>query len=587
MEWGASLVTGVSGVGSILMADIGSVATKLALFDMVDGRYRFVAGGRAVTATHPSLADVGCGVRQASQQVELAIGRPLFGDAGLISPESVEGVGVDLFGVAGSCRGPLRILALGAMDEASLRSLLVGALDASVQLIGSLSWQVHSNREQTYLGPILDSLSRLQPEALLLIDGVNCDSRAAVSELAQALVAIRSSVDGPMMPIVYAGERGSAEVLKEVLRGKYDCRCVDSLYGETAAESRRGLAREMSDIWVQSMVGSVPGFARVRPWMLMSPVYAPQALSMVTRFLAGHYRNEVWCVDAGASTTCVFAASRSGFLPIVREGLGVGTGADGLLASAERIGQWLPFDLSVATIGDALMNKRLRPWSIPQTVDSLLFEAALAREAVQRALGNSESRNNEAPEGLARPMLMGGLVVGCGAAIAQAPTDGLSALNLLDALEPAGIGELAIDRFSILPQLGALGASYPGPATQALISSSLYRLGTYLAPDGLVGQSTNAVTIVMERSGGKRQEVTVPFGSIQTIPLGGDEEANLEVRPHKKLDIGAGHGRSLSLKVRGGSLGIIVDARGRPISVPGKPTDRSARFQQWRSSVGG
>lgn len=573
---------GDTDVGSILMADIGSVGTKVALFDVVDGRYRFVVGGRAVTAVHPSLADVGLGVWQAAEQIQMTVGRQLVDQGGVVTPELADGTGADLFGVTTSCRGALRVLAFGVVDESSLKSALSGVCDASIQIVASISLQSALGEGETYLGRILESLRRFQPEALLLLGGPGTDARATVAELGQVLVAVHTAIDGPRFPVVFSGDRASGEVLAHLFRGKYDLRCVDDIVEESGAEAKKALEQTLSGVWAESAANGIPGFSRVRSWMTMSPVYAPQALATVTRFLASYYGAEVWCADVGATTTCVFVAAPDAFLPIVREGLGVGMGAIGAIAAAESVERWLVGRMPWTAIRDALMNKRVRPWTLPAAADALVFEAALARETIRQVLGN------DVPEvGEVRPLLRGGLVVGCGAVLAQAPTDGLSALNLLDSLQPAGIGSLAIDRLSILPQLGALGISYPVPATQALLADGLHWLGTYVAPEGTMGDSATALTLTLERSGGGRVDLEVPFGSLRVIPLGYGDQAELKVRPHKKLDVGAGKGQPASLKARGGSLGVIVDARGRPINVPSAPEERWAKLRGWRRVLEG
>lgn len=571
-----------SDVGSILMADIGSMGTKLSLFDTVNGRYRFVAGGRAVTTTHPSQADVSLGVSRACRQIELVTGRRLMDSSGVLTPEAQDGTGVELFGAAVSSRRALRVLAFGAGDESALRPMLAGVQDACIEVVGCVSLSGVLAKGETVLGRVLEALRRFQPEALLLVDGPGTDSRAVFTELAQALASLWPIDGQAQLPVVYAGEAATAAVLGEVLRGKYEVRFADGLVGEAAAGGQGSAKENLAAVWAADISNHAPGFARVQSWMSMPPIHAPRALAWITRFLSRYYETEVWCVDLGAMATSVFVATQNTFLPTIRESLGVGPGAIGLMAAAETIQGWLTTQSPPSEIRDRLMNRRVRPWVMPQSASDLIFESALARAAVQHALGN-----NAAEGGAVRPLAIGGLVIGCGAAIAQAPTDGLAALNLLDVLEPAGVVTLVVDRLSVLPQLGALGASFPMAASQVLLTDGLYRLGTCVATEGVIGQSEMAVKMLIERSDGGSVEVEVPSGALHVIPLRANEEAGLKVKPHKKLDVGAGRGEMVSLKVKGGSVGIIVDARGRPINLPSQPKDRLSWFTQWRRSVGG
>ena len=571
-----------SDIGSILMADIGSAGTKLGLIDLVDGRYRFVASGRAPTTSQASLGDVSLGIREACRQIEAVTGRQILDDGGVMCPESPDGTGIDLFGVTASCQSALRVLAFGMMDVASLQTALARVNDATAQIIGTVSLQKASPKDEGLLGRILDDLGRYQPDVLLLVDGADNENRTLISELAHVLSALPAPSDGRRMPVVYSGGSASAAVLSELLRGKYDFHPTESIRGDDTAEEQRALERKLASLWVDRVATSVPGFSLVQSWVQMPTLSAAQAQMYVTRFLARNYECTVWCVDVGAATTSVLVATRDSFAPVVREGLGVGQGAVSLLPMAESIERWLPVHVTAPAIRDLMMNKRVRPWVLPQSSADLYFETALARAAVQSALGNQSEET-----GTIRPVLLGGLVVGSGATLAQSPTDGMAALAVLDALEPAGIASLAVDRHSIFPQMGALGVSFPAVATQVLVADGLYRLGTYVAPEGVAGQGDRAVTVAVERSGGIAVEVDVPFGAVHVIPLSGREEAQLRVSPHKRLDVGGGPGQAVSLKIRGGSLGVVVDARGRPIQVPSQPRDRWAKFTQWRDAVGG
>jgi hypothetical protein len=46
------------------------------------------------------------------------------------------------------------------------------------------------------------------------------------------------------------------------------------------------------------------------------------------------------------------------------------------------------------------------------------------------------------------------------------------------------------------------------------------------------------------------------------------ERAHIEVTPERGFDVGAGPGVVVKREVRGGSVGLILDGRGRPLTVP-------------------
>ena len=91
-----------------------------------------------------------------------------------------------------------------------------------------------------------------------------------------------------------------------------------------------------------------------------------------------------------------------------------------------------------------------------------------------------------------------------------------------------------------------------------------------------------AVKVKLQRDDSSELEIKVPFGTIRRMPLRADQTGILELRPHRRLDMGMGKaGLGVKVKVRGGSLGVIIDARGRPLELPPDDRERLLRLQQW------
>ena len=63
------MVTSLVSADSLLAIDIGTTATRARIFDVVNGHYRFLAEGSAVTTTGAPFNDVGEGVRRAVDQL--------------------------------------------------------------------------------------------------------------------------------------------------------------------------------------------------------------------------------------------------------------------------------------------------------------------------------------------------------------------------------------------------------------------------------------------------------------------------------------------------------------------------------------
>ena len=60
----------------------------------------------------------------------------------------------------------------------------------------------------------------------------------------------------------------------------------------------------------------------------------------------------------------------------------------------------------------------------------------------------------------------------------------------------------------------------------------------------------------------------------------------MTVEPEKGFDCGAGPGKAVEREVRGGSVGVILDARGRPLALPADRATSSALMAGWVEALG-
>lgn len=86
-------------------------------------------------------------------------------------------------------------------------------------------------------------------------------------------------------------------------------------------------------------------------------------------------------------------------------------------------------------------------------------------------------------------------------------------------------------------------------------------------------------------SDGKRIEESLPYGELRVIPLGIDETAEIEILPGKNFDVGTGKGKPVTKKVFGGVVGIVIDTRGKPITLAKDKASRVKQLQQWAKAI--
>jgi hypothetical protein len=168
------------------------------------------------------------------------------------------------------------------------------------------------------------------------------------------------------------------------------------------------------------------------------------------------------------------------------------------------------------------------------------------------------------------------LLVGSGGVLSHAPRRAQSALMMIDAFAVEGVTELAVDSIFMMPHLGVLSTVNERAATEVFEKDCLIRLGTCVAP---VGVGKPGQTCLSVQIGG--ETLTLKVGELRRLPLADGERVHATLTPAKRFDVGAGRGVRVERTLRGGTSGLIFDARGRPLELPGSDGERVSRLVEW------
>ena len=87
---------------------------------------------------------------------------------------------------------------------------------------------------------------------------------------------------------------------------------------------------------------------------------------------------------------------------------------------------------------------------------------------------------------------------------------------------------------------------------------------------------------------GDETSFDIKQGTLEALPIPMGEAAKLRLQPLHKSDVGmGGPGRGGSVRVVGGVLGVVIDARGRPVLLPRDTTRRQDLYKKWLWTLGG
>jgi hypothetical protein len=265
--------------------------------------------------------------------------------------------------------------------------------------------------------------------------------------------------------------------------------------------------------------------------------------------------------------------------------------------------RWVPFPVDEVELRNRIKNKMIRPTTIPQTLEDLVIEQAICREALRlsfeqhRALavglkGRQTARDisdtfEQSGSGETLVDLVDlGLLVGSGGVLSHAPRRSQAMLMMIDAFLPEGITELAVDSIFMTPQLGVLSTVHEEAATQVFERDCLILLGACVAPFGGGRPGEACVRVELEPESGAATRRDVPFGELVLLPLPETGRVRVTATPERGFDLGAGRGKPVTHWVRGGVVGVAVDTRGRrPFVLPGEAAQRIAKLRDWNRAL--
>ena len=586
---------------SFLVADIGSVTTKVGLVDRVDGDFRFVSSGASLTTAAAPANDVIVGLRRAIAQVQARTGRQFLSDDGqLITPERGVGQGVAALVAATSAPAPLRVAIVGVSREVSLATAVRAIHGTYATVEATLALDQTGGRWLPIKPPesgdgadgksvsaalqdpavvAAEALARANPEVVVIVGGVDGGATLPVYESANLVAAIAASRDEGARPtILFAGNRDARSQVAARIGSVAPFRAVDNVRPTLEQESFAALERELEALYVDKKIVWLPGMNALSGWTPTAVVPSVRAFENVVRFVARRFDVNVLGADVGGTSTSVIAARGDALTRVVRSDLGLGQNLENVLTQAgiDQLMRWLPMEMDQASARLRWLNHALHPAEVPVTREDARLMHAAARAALTTTMRQAEFDVSGID-----------LVLLTGRAFSHNANPGSLALLALDALQPVGILTLAVDTLGLAPAFGALASVHASAAAAAIERDGFVTLGTVIAPisNAREGQVDLHVQVQSDTLGTMNLEVE--HGSLELVPLPAGQKASIVIRPGRGVELGSKHRGVFKAQVEGGSLGLVIDARGRPITLSANEEKRRAQVQKWYWDIGG
>ncbi|MHB0878458.1 MAG: glutamate mutase L [Anaerolineae bacterium] len=567
---------------SMLAVDVGNAYARATLIDRVGDMHRFIARGVApqIAATNPS-ASIGVALQRAVQELESLSGRRLIGADGLpIMPEDF-GSGVDAVGGTVSALGVMRAALVSLREDRSLHLAEAALRAVPSKVVGRITGREIASRSDAF-EQFAQSLRDAPPHIVLLVGGTDRKPDKVIVTMAEALVVALSLLRPQERPVlVYAGPQSFRPSVAAITAERIRASMVDNVSPDDRQANLAPLRKELDDLYVNLLGSARPGLDVVRGWCGGHVLTVGRA--MLNAYT--HRGVDVLAADVGALNSVIV---RSGLGQVLVEPeCGVGQGARAVLdrAGAVAIRAWLTADVSEEEVNRWVLNKELRPWVRCTSPEECAIEMAFAREALHQAATAAVASWQDG-QGIGGSLPRTDTVVG-GGAVLGGGRSAEAAGALIDGLQPVGVCRLALDSGELVPSLGAVAELNPAAVRGVLDRDAIVVLGTLIAPIGPAKGGRTAIKVDIQMPGNQSMSIEVAVGSLVRLPLAAGVKARAVLRPTKPHDVVVGSpGQGMEVEVEGGPLGVIIDARGRPLPDLQRMVGRTDQLRQWAAALG-
>jgi uncharacterized protein (TIGR01319 family) len=590
-------------INVIVATDCGSTTTKAILIEKRGDEYRLIVRGEAPTTVEFPFEDVTMGVLNAVAEVEELSGRKILDEKGKIISPAKGNVGTDIYVSTSSAGGGLQMMVAGVVRSMTAESAERAALGA-----GAIVMDVIASNDKRLPHQQIQRIRHLRPDMILLSGGIDGGTTTHVVELAELLSAAdpkpRLGI-GYQLPVIYAGNINAREAIKNTLSDKVDLTVVDNIRPVLERENLFPAREKIHDLFMEHVMAQAPGYKKLMTWTDAPIMPTPGAVGLIMKKIADEEGIEVVGVDIGGATTDIFSVFQTIFNRTVSANLGMSYSVSNVFAEAglDNVMRWVPFHMDERDLRNRVKNKMIRPTTIPQTLEELIFEQAIAKEALRLAFIQHKSfatvlkgvqQQRTIADAFAQTaggqtlvnMMTLDMLIGSGGVLSHAPRRNQAALMLIDGFLPEAITRLAVDSIFMMPQLGVLSTVHTKAAVEVFNKDCLIHLGTCIAPSGELKEEKDILKYKFEMPDDQTIEGVLKYGEMKKYPLSLDEKGNpLKAKaildPLRGFDLGAGKGAKVEKDIHGGVTGIILDGRGRPFTLPTDDKIRVNKLKEW------
>ena len=434
--------------------------------------------------------------------------------------------GADLLVLTGA---PLRLAIFAGREPAKVAAARAAALGACADIVITLVADARASFVE-----LAASLRDARPDAVLVV--ADAGDVGGVVDLVEALRAGCAGQPRPPAVLAAADERARERIAASAAPFR-----VEAIPGPVSAQAREAI--------VARLRGIRRGGGEV--------VLRDEAIESAARSVASATGRTTLVVDVSGASTSLALASGSDLLVAAHSHLGVGSGADRIVARGglDHVRRWIPRAIDAPALLERVFNRARWPDAVPPSALTLAIEMSLAREAIAQLLRDAGRA------GLDVASLRSAAAIVCTGQLARFPRAAQTVLAAIDAIGPEGTLLVSRERTDALVAAGAIASRSSADVT------------TTIEPLALVATVwPRRATSVTVTDGTGAVEERVARGAFLLIPTTGAVDLRMA-------------GVSEHATAKSLALGVVVDARGRPLELPLRDAERLPALGRWYAAL--
>ena len=512
-------------------------------------------------------------------ELEAQTGLRLVNPGGRFNFNDQDEDGLEKVGLTFSAGAPIRTAVIGLSEKFSLQPLrrLVNFFNCEIVL------EINLQKEPN-ISAQLEKLVNTGFDLLVVAGGVNSGPERALKAVINNLRLLVQLRGAERPQIVYAGNQALGDYAKLELEMGHDFHLAGNIQPDSQREDLSFAYPAMIEAIKHIRFREFPEWKRFFDHPKVDILPAEFARARMGQWLEQTQKNGkgVLQIHLGAESGQVIA-NRDGRRMAAWEHLSA-TQSD-----IQAVSRALETEVEPFAVAAYMLNKLVRPVFKPATLEELSIEMAWIRYRIKKMLkrlsqldprflydGNLGLRDEYEPILLS----VSGLEL--------LPSIRHFFLVLLDGIMPSGITTFVWDDLDTLPALGVLAKTDSLLATQVVDTDIFTSLAMVINVNSPLSVGQTVLRLEVDEGEGElRQHHQVFASELKRIEGPPGHDVRVYLSPEESSDAGMGlPGLGGWVSTPPSRIGIIIDARGRPIQLPADPIARRETQRDWLWELG-